>query len=82
MSKRTLLLLTIGTLVAALVGGVAGFLLVAFANPGVKGPLVSDDALIAGSAIGAVVGGGLVVVIFRLRTRTRTTASVGGRRLS
>ncbi|HEY2514392.1 MAG TPA: hypothetical protein VGI39_26185 [Polyangiaceae bacterium] len=69
MRKRVLL--SLGTLLAALVCGVFGALIVAMANPGVKGPLVSDDALVAGFAIGAVIGGGLVVGLFRFRTRPR-----------
>jgi drug/metabolite transporter (DMT)-like permease len=71
MRKRTIAVLTFGTLLAALVCGVAGVVMVAMAYPGVKGPLVSDDGLAAGFAIGAVIGGGLVVGFFRLRTRRR-----------
>jgi hypothetical protein len=73
MRKRTIILLVLGAVLAALGGGIAGVVLVAMANPGVKGPLVSNDALVVGFATGAVVGGGLVVGIFRLRTRPRRT---------
>ena len=71
MRKCTIALLALGTILAALAGGVAGFLLLVYANPGTKGPLVSNDALMASFAIGAVIGGGLVVGIHRLRARPR-----------
>jgi hypothetical protein len=69
MRERTIVLLTCGTLLAALVCGVAGVVIVAMAYPGVKGPLESDDALAASFATGAIIGGGLVVGILWLRTR-------------
>ena len=71
MRKRTIVFLALGTILAALSGGVAGFLLLVLANPGTKGPHVSDEGLLAAFAIGALVGGGLVVGTYRLHTRPR-----------
>jgi hypothetical protein len=71
MRKRTIVLLALGTVLAALVGGIGSVLVVAMANPGVKGPHVSDAALLGAFAIGAAFGGGLVLAIVRVRVRPR-----------
>ncbi len=74
MRKRTLVFLVLGTLVAAIVGGVGGVVLIALANPGVKGPHVSDDAMMAALLGGAFAGGALVIGIYRARSARKRPA--------
>ena len=65
MRKRTIFLLALATVFAALVGGVLGVLVIVMLNPGNKGPHVSDDAVTAAFFAGAAVGVSAVVIVVR-----------------
>ena len=58
-----LLLSFIGIIVSAIGGGIAGLLLIAMLNPGVKGPHITDKQAVSAFVVGAVLGGGLAVLL-------------------
>ena len=58
-----LLLSFIGIIVSAIGGGIAGLLLIAMLNPGVKGPHITDKQAVSAFAVGAVLGGGLAAML-------------------
>jgi hypothetical protein len=58
-----LLLSFIGVIVSAIGGGIAGLLLVAMVNPGVKGPHITDKQAVSAFVVGAVLGGGLAALL-------------------
>ena len=58
-----LLLAFVGICVAAISGGVAGVLLLAMLNPGVKGPHITDQQAAGAFVVGVLLGGGLAFLL-------------------
>jgi len=58
-----MLLSFIGVIVSAVVGGIAGLLLIAMLNPGVKGPHITDEQAVSAFVVSAVLGGGLAALL-------------------
>jgi hypothetical protein len=58
-----LLLSFVGIIVSAIGGGIAGLLLIAMLNPGVKGPHITDKQAVSAFVAGAVLGGGLAALL-------------------
>lgn len=58
-----LLLSFAGIIVSAIGGGIAGLLLIAMLNPGVKGPHITDKQAVSAFVVGAVLGGGLAALL-------------------
>ena len=58
-----LLLSFAGIIVSAIGGGIAGLLLIAMLNPGVKGPHITDKQAVSALVVGAVLGGGLSALL-------------------
>ena len=58
-----LLLSFTGVIVSAIAGGIAGLLLMAMLNPGVKGPHITDKQAVSAFVVGAVLGGGLAALL-------------------
>jgi hypothetical protein len=58
-----LLLALAGIIVCATGGGIAGLLLIAALNPGVKGPHITDNQAVTAVVIGGLLGGGLAALL-------------------
>lgn len=58
-----LLVSFIGIIISAIGGGIAGLLLIAMLNPGVKGPHITDKQAVGAFVVGAVLGGGLAALL-------------------
>jgi len=58
-----LLLSFIAIIVSAIGGGIAGLLLIAMLNPGVKGPHLTDKQAVSAFVVGAALGGGLAALL-------------------
>jgi hypothetical protein len=68
-----LLLSFTGIIVSAIGGGIAGLLLIAMLNPGVKGPHITDKQAVSAFVVGAVGAGGLAALLVAWIRKRRDT---------